>query len=307
MRSMKFFTKIFLPAFSIILLSSCGGEGAGTDVTPDDDSDITVVSNQVLDSASSLNTAINGRMFSIPSPIQMATLIKSKVGVYNENMLTNPETVSNFTTNFKRAINMGVYGADLGYATIYENNTKAVSYMSSIEKLSDELGIAGAFNQNLLERFIENGNDPDSMLTIMSEGYREGDKFLKENEQHDIATLILTGGWIEGLYFAVVSYETSKDQAIADRIGEQKTGLKTIIELLEDFNTDEFYTKLIADLKDLLTDFNKIKYNYTYVEPIHDAANHQTNIKSKSSVNIDEAVLTSIINKVKAIRNGLIS
>lgn len=304
---MKFFTKIFLPAFSIILLSSCGGEGEGTDVTPGDDSDITVVSNQVLDSASSLNTAINGRMFSIPSPIQMATLIKSKVGVYNENMLTNPETVSNFTTNFKRAINMGVYGADLGYATIYENNTKAVSYMSSIEKLSDELGIAGAFNQNLLERFIENGNDPDSMLTIMSEGYREGDKFLKENEQHDIATLILTGGWIEGLYFAVVSYETSKDQAIADRIGEQKTGLKTIIELLEDFNTDEFYTKLIADLKDLLTDFNKIKYNYTYVEPIHDAANHQTNIKSKSSVNIDEAVLTSIINKVKAIRNGLIS
>lgn len=304
---MKFFTKIFLPAFSIILLSSCGGEGEGTDVTPDDDSDITVVSNQVLDSASSLNTAINGRMFSIPSPIQMATLIKSKVGVYNENMLTNPETVSNFTTNFKRAINMGVYGADLGYATIYENNTKAVSYMSSIEKLSDELGIAGAFNQNLLERFIENGNDPDSMLTIMSEGYREGDKFLKENEQHDIATLILTGGWIEGLYFAVVSYETSKEQAIADRIGEQKTGLKTIIELLEDFNTDEFYTKLIADLKDLLTDFNKIKYNYTYVEPIHDAANHQTNIKSKSSVNIDEAVLTSIINKVKAIRNGLIS
>ncbi len=304
---MNFLFRSLLPLFLAGFMISCGGDEIVVDTEDGDGTDIDVISNHVLDSMSSLNTAINGKMFSIPSPIQMATLIKSKVGVFNENMLTNPENVSTFTTNFKRAINMGVYGADLGYATIYENNTKAISYLSSIEKLSDELGIAGAFNQTLLERFIENGNNPDSMLTIMSEGYREGDKFLKDNEQHDVATLILTGGWIEGLYFATTSYETSSEQAIADRIGEQRTGLKTIIELLQDYNSDEFYSKLIADLQDLLVDFNKIKFNYTFVEPVHDPANHQTNIKSKSSVNIDAAVLTSIINKVKAIRNGLIS
>ncbi|MBK6524259.1 MAG: hypothetical protein IPO32_16845 [Crocinitomicaceae bacterium] len=304
---MNFLFRSLLPLFLAGFMISCGGDEIVVDSEDGDGTDIDVISNHVLDSMSSLNTAINGKMFSIPSPIQMATLIKSKVGVFNENMLTNPENVSTFTTNFKRAINMGVYGADLGYATIYENNTKAISYLSSIEKLSDELGIAGAFNQSLLERFIENGNNPDSMLTIMSEGYREGDKFLKDNEQHDVATLILTGGWIEGLYFATTSYETSNEQAIADRIGEQRTGLKTIIELLQDYNSDEFYSKLIADLQDLLIEFNKIKFNYTFIEPVHDPANHQTNIKSKSSVNIDPAVLTSIITKVKAIRNGLIS
>jgi len=72
------------------------------------------------------------------------------------------------------------------------------------------------------------------MLVIMSEGYREGDKFLKENEEHDVATLILTGGWIEAMYFAAVSYENTKSQDIANRIGEQKTALGTIIDLLED-------------------------------------------------------------------------
>ncbi|MBI3134947.1 MAG: hypothetical protein HYZ14_09780 [Bacteroidetes bacterium] len=304
---MNFLIRSLLPIFLAGFMVSCGGDEIIVDTENGDGTEIDVISDHVLDSTSGLVNMINGRMFSVPSPIQMATLIKSKVGVYNEKLLTDPEKVSSFTTNFKRAINMGVYGADLGYATIYENNTKAVSYLSSIEKLSDELGIAGAFNQSLLERFIENGNNPDSMLTIMSEGYREGDKFLKDNEQHDVATLILTGGWIEGLYFAAISYETSKDQAIADRIGEQKTGLKTIIDLLTDFNTDEHYTSLIADLKDLETDFNKIKFNYTFIEPIHDTKNHQTNIKSKSSVNIEEAVLGSIITKVKNIRNGLIS
>lgn len=305
MRTMNFLIKLILPSFLIFLVISCGGDEIVVDPI-DGDTDMNIISNNVLDSSSSLNTAINGKMFSIPSPIQMATLIKSKVGVFNENLLTNPESVSNFTTTFKRAINMGVYGADLGYATIYENNTKAVSYLSSIEKLSDELGIAGAFNQSLLERFIENGNDPDSMLVIMSEGYREGDKFLKDNEKHDVATLILTGGWIESVYFAAVSYETSKDQELANRIGEQKTGLKTIIDLLTDFNSDEYYSGLIADLKTLELDFDKIKFNYTYIDPIHDAKNHQTSIKSKSSVNIDNAVLTSIITKIKSIRNGLI-
>ena len=303
---MNFKLKFIFPFFLLSLLVSCGGDGIDVESEDPDDGEIVIIDQNNLDSASALNATINGKMFSIPSPIQMATLIKSKVGTYNESLLTDPENVANFTTEFKRAINMGIYGADLGYATIYENNTKAVSYLSSIEKLSDELGIAGAFNQELLERFIENGNNQDSMLVIMSEGYREGDKFLKENEEHDVATLILTGGWIESLYFACVSYESSGDQAIADRIGEQKTALKTLIDLLKDFNADEFYSNLITDLQDLKTDFDKIKFNYQYIEPVHDPKNFQTNIKSKSSVQIEDDVLASIISKVKAIRDGLI-
>jgi hypothetical protein len=276
------------------------------DVNEPDDSDIIVIEDSELDSASALNASINGKMFSIPSPIQMATMIKDNTSSFNDEMLTDPENVANFTTEFKRAINMGVYGADLGYSTIYENNTKAISYLSSIEKLSDELGIAGAFDQNLLERFIENGNNQDSMLVIMSDGYREGDRFLKENEEHDVATLILTGGWIESLYFAALSYEQTESQEVANRIGEQKTALKTIVDLLEDYNTDEYYTSLINDLVDLQSDYKMIEFNYTFIDPIHDSANHKTTIKSKSSVKMEGEVLKNIISKIKNIRNGLI-
>ena len=282
---------------------SCGGDSI--EVETDDSSDVNVVDNNLVDIP--VHTQIGGKMFSIPSPIQMVNMIKENVSTFNEDLITDPESVANFTTEYKRAINMGIYGADLGYATIYENNTKAVSYLSSIEKLSDELGIAGAFDQELLERFIENGNNQDSMLVIMSEGYREGDKFLKDNEEHDVATLILTGGWIEALYFAAVTYEETGEQAIADRKKKKKTALGTIIELLEDYNTEEMYTTLIADLKSLEEDFDKIEFNYTFVEPVHNEKGHSTTIKSKSSVKIDDGILTSIIKKVKDIRNSLIS
>ena len=85
-----------------------------------------------------------------------------------------------------------------------------------------------------------------------------------------------------------------------------KTALKTIISLLKDYNDDEFYTNLIADLTELETHFKKVEFNYTYIEPTHDVANHQTTIRSKSSVKMEGDVLSNIISKIKNIRNGLI-
>jgi hypothetical protein len=296
------FRTLYLVTISALMMS-CGGSSIEVDPDPND-TDVNVVDQDLVDIP--VTTLIGGKMFSIPSPIQMVNMIKDKMKTFNEDMTTNPENVANFTTEFKRALNMGIYGADLSYATIYENNTKAVSYLSSIETLSDELGIAGAFDQDLLERFIDNGNNQDSMLVIMAEGYRDGDKFLKENEEHDIATLILTGGWIEAMYFAAVSYEATGNQDIANRIGEQKTALGTIIELLDEYNLEEMYTDLISDLKELKKDFDEIEFNYTFIDPKHNADKHESIIKSKSSVKIGDGILENIIEKVKNIRNGLI-
>ena len=298
--------KFVLSTLLASLFFSCNGDGIDVTSEEPNGDELIVVTDEVLDSAESMNTSINGKIFSIPSPVQMVSLIRNQDDVFDDNLLTDPAKVENFTTTYKRAINMGIYGADLGYATIYENNTKAVSYLNSVDKLSMELGISGAFDQELVERFIENGNNQDSMLVIMSQGYREGDQFLKDNEQHDVASLILTGGWIESMFFAASIFEKTQNQEIADRIGEQKTALKTIIDLLNDFNSEGTYTELIDDLTDLKLDFDQIKFNYQYIEPVTIPEKHQTIIKSKSSVQIEDDVLNNIITKVKSIRNQLI-
>jgi hypothetical protein len=299
----KFFVVITIP----FLVLACGGNGLNVDSENVDPNEVNNIDPNIIDGDVSLNTEIGGKMFSIPSPVQMSLLLKDEIGIFNEEMITDPNNVSSFTTTYKRAINMGIYGADLGYATIFENNTKALSYLSAVEGLADELGIAGAFDEVLIERFIENGNDQDSMLVIMADGYREGDKFLKDNEQHDIASLILTGGWIESLYFATTSYTQKKTQDIANRIGEQKSSLVTIIELLEDYNTDEFYSQLIINLKDLKLDFDNVKYNYQFINPQTVESEGLTVIKSKTSVSIDKVTMDSVVSKVARIRKDLIN
>ena len=303
---MKFVHKFFFLALPLVSFYSCGGEGIDIDTEDPNGDELLIVSDATLDSAQSLTASIKGKIFSIPSPIQMVSLIKSQDDVFNESVLTDAREVENFTTTFQRAINMGVYGADLGYAAIYEKNLQAIAYLNSIDKLSTDLSISGAFYADLVNRFIENGNNQDSMLVIVSEGYRKGDQFLKDNEQHDVASLILTGGWIESMFFATISFEKTKDQEIANRIGEQKTALKTIIDLLTDFNTEGTYTELIADLKDVQVDFDQIKFNYTFIAPVTNPEKGLTTIKSKSSVEIDAAVLNNIVKKIKVIRNKLI-
>ena len=117
----------------VAFMASCGGDSIEVD-NGQDTSDVNVVDNNLVEVP--IHTQIGGKMFSIPSPIQMVNMIKDNVSTFNEDLITDPENVAEYTTEYKRAINMGIYGADLGYATIYENNTKAVSYLSSIETLS---------------------------------------------------------------------------------------------------------------------------------------------------------------------------
>lgn len=299
--------KIILTFSLPLFLTSCGGDTIDVESNPIAVDEITKIDEAVINSELALNSVIGGKIFSIPSPVQMSLLLKKEVGMFNSEMTSDPSVISKYSTTHKKALNMGVYGADLGYATIFENSTVAVSYLAAIEKLADDLSISGAFDEVLINRFIENGNNQDSMLVIMSDGYRDGDKFLKDNKQHDVATLILTGGWIESLFFATTSYGFETNQEIANRIGEQKSALLNIIELLELYNTEQYYTELIDKLKSLKIDFDLIDYSYEFVQPETNVEEGVTHIKSKTAVVIKKETMMSIIAKVKEIRESIIS
>jgi len=299
--------KVILTFSLPLCLMSCGGDSIDVNSNPIAQDEITNIDEALIDSEAAMSSAVGGKIFSIPSPIQMSMLLKEEVRMFNSEMIADPSVISKYSTTHKKALNMGVYGADLGYATIFENNTIAVSYLATIESLAEDLSISGAFDESLMNRFIDNGNNQDSMLVIMSDGYRSGDKFLKNNKQHDVATLILTGGWIESLYFATASYPYKNSQEIANRIGEQRSSLLSIIELLELYNAEGYYTQLIDMLKDLKVDFDLIEYSYEYVKPKTNIEEGFTQVKSKTSVVIKEEIMASIIAKVKEIRENIIS
>ena len=66
----------------------------------------------------------------------MATILRETVGDYNIDVLNPYDAYSKYTTNKKTALNIGVYGADLSYARMFDQIQPSVNYLSAIKKLS---------------------------------------------------------------------------------------------------------------------------------------------------------------------------
>ena len=290
------FRGTFLFATASILLSvSCTNPGKkdGEDLPP-------------VDSDQNGLVNVEGKVFSIPSPIQTAFLIKSSGSSYNKDLLNAPNKITQYSTNFSKALNVGVYGADLGYVTMYDQTQDAISYLNSVRKLSDEIGISGAFDAQTITRFTKNLGNKDSMLSLVGVAYRASDVYLKNSQMKDLSALILAGGWVESLYFTTNVYKAKANEDVKMRIGEQKTSLHNLIELLNKFYNTPDYTEFIDSLKDLQTVYDGVEFKYTFVEPTTDVDKKTTTINSKTEVKISAEQLESITKKIKVIRDGMV-
>ena len=172
-----FLQRMLFFAFAGILFYSCNPNPQAS-VTEES------ISNVKVDTSKTGIINVGGTLFSIPSPIQTAMLIKESNTEYDASILNSTRNLANYTSREIKALNLGIYGADLGYATIFEDNESAVNYLNTVEKLANDLEIIGALDKNILRRFANNVGNQDSMLILTSNFYRAGDAYLKDNETY---------------------------------------------------------------------------------------------------------------------------
>lgn len=292
-RTTFFLKQAFLPLITITVLTL--GCNSGNDADMDELPEVDTVKSSLLN--------INGEIISIPSPIQTAFLI-NKVGLpFDKQMLNPTANLTTYSTKFLKALNLGVYGADLGYVTMYDQTQDALSYMNTVKKLGDDLGVSSAFNPELISRFQANFGKKDSLLGLVSAAYRQSDSYLKNNKQNDISGLILTGGWVETMHFVTNVLKTKDNAEIKRRIGEQKTTIESIAKLLTPYVENKEYADLLAKVNELSTLFETVELKYTYEKPLVDVEKKTTTITSSSEVIITEEQIKLFSEKILAIRN----
>ena len=222
------FAAFVLSGFALV--TSCGD--GGTDEVVD--------SPKVGDTIGVSGIQIKGQSFMMPSPMMIASMVKSAESKYDNTLLNPTANVSKYTEAMKQALNLGVYGADLGYITMYENTPDALEYYKIVNNLADGLKITSSFDENLMKRFSDNVANKDSMMVLVGEAYQRSDNFLRESQQEHIAALILAGGWIESMHFALATYaKNPTNNDIAVRIGEQKNTSAGLVKLLTDCQKPE--------------------------------------------------------------------
>lgn len=269
----------------------------------DNKEDITVEQDDI---SNSLNTNFDGKIFSIPSPILTMLLLKKVSPVFQPELLNPVSKADGYQTEHKRALMLGVYGADLGYASVYKDKTKIMDYLVTVEKLTNSLGLEASFDKIFIDRYQKNADNSDSMMHIVSDAFKNADLFLKNGNRKSVSALILAGGWIESMHFATTLIQKRKDTELLERIGEQKQTLSTLISLLEENNKQSTNDEIIRLFKELNKEFKNIEMNYEYSEPETHSDQKLTVLKHSVSFEIPEKTLDSIREKISTIRQHII-
>jgi uncharacterized membrane-anchored protein YhcB (DUF1043 family) len=154
--------------------------------------------------------------------------------------ISNPvENSKKYFTSTTRAINLGVFGADLSYATLYNQQQEVINYLDAIRSLANELNMSKIYNSDLYTKIKANFDNRDELVKILSSAFNDTYAYLSENDQQPSALLVVGGAWVEGMYLTThVSEAAYQVAGISKVLLEQKKSFDLYLEITKPYLTD---------------------------------------------------------------------
>ena len=257
------------------------------------------------------STAVNGIkavkqiFYSLPSPIETAMILKKAGAKYNEEILNSVDNTSRYNTNRSMALNLGIYSTDLSYASLFDQTQATIQFMTASKKMAEGLGILNAIDNTIIKRLEENINNRDVILDIISETLLNTNSNLEENDRVAIGSVILVGGWVEGLYIATTLVEDSKttENELVSRIIDQKLSLNTVVNLLNQNKENPDVKLVLEDINAIKSIYDEVKISVSGVEAVPDSKSGVTTLRSKNVSSVSPEVFAKLKSKVLEIRN----
>jgi len=289
---------ILLLGFPLVFLTSCGGDNDNKDADAISDEP---VSEQVEEPQG------NKTYYQIPSPDEMFGFIKESGLTYNVELLNNIDKANSYTDPKRQALNFGIYSADLAYAAAYQEFNTAIKYFGTIQKLADNVGIAGAFDKELIQKIQANLNNPDSLLENSSASYFSVVDYLIQNEQGDKLGIIAAAGWLETVYIVVNTANYNKDKKAIDRLADQKLILENLLDYLKEYSSNDGVAAIQENLKDLKSLFDGLdeKEGKSGVALKKNKGGKMV-LGGGNSIVMTEVQFNAIKDKVNEIRNNIV-
>ncbi len=211
-----------------------------------------------------LKDQIEEVVYNIPSPSEIPYLLQATGAEFNQG-LVNPRTKLDqyITRSDKAALNLGVYTADIGYLSSYDKTQEAIDYLAAAKTLADNLNIIGSFDFDVLQRFEANISNKDSLAILLNDAVHQTERFLRDDNRNRLASLVITGSFIEGLYIStglVKSYpkdilpDDARNLVLTPLIRivlEQKKSVSELVTMLSSLEQTEPISAVMDDLKKL--------------------------------------------------------
>ncbi len=242
---------------------------------------------------------------SIPSPLEISVLLKESGTKYDIGILNTADNTSKYNSNYSRALNLGIFGTDLGYTNIYEQNQDGLEYMAAIKELADGMNIGQFFDIETIGKLATNSKNLDSLLLITTQNFNSINHYLQEQKRSNLSVLLLTGGWLEAIHVTCqVSAKDPDNKELQEKIGEQKIILENIVLLISFYSeTDSSMKGLMDDLLTLQTAFDAIEITTTYKESTMEIVDGVMIIKDNSESHVN--ITTENVEEIKTLTEGI--
>lgn len=244
--------------------------------------------------------------YALPSPIETAHLIQSAGVSYNMDLSNPVDNAEKYSTTMKKALNFGVYGADLSYASLFNQTQTTIQFMATEKKLAEELGIYDFVDADVAEHIESIINDRDSVMEILADGFTNASDCLKDAGRAEVAALIVAGGWIEGLYLATQLAGLSADNSrLIDLVIDQRLSLTILIKLLDNYKTLPNVSTVYDWLIDLQSTYDKVKATMSETK-VETGADGKTTFAAETKVEVNDKIFNAICQKADSIRSLIV-
>jgi len=212
-----------------------------------------------LDQVGQIEKQIEKNVYPLPTSAEVIKMLTDlEVGFIIG--ISNPvENVKKYFSSTTRALNLGVYGADLSYATLYNMQQEVINNMSAIRSLANELNMSKIYNEELYEKIKQNFDNRDQLVSILTSAFNDTYAYLSENDQQPLALLVVGGAWVEGMYLTThVSEAAYQVPDIARVLLEQKKSFELYMEITQPYMNDASvsdFVKLLEPVKKVYAGF----------------------------------------------------
>lgn len=167
----------------------------------------------------------------IPAPFERSDIFMSFPKNFNNDLLFNQEIETATSSNFKKGMLLGILGTNLSYSNIYNQTEIALAFLTSIRNLAVDLRISNFFDIQLKGLRPSDALSLDSLVRTTFVGYHKMKTTLVAEKREDVALYIITGSWLEGMYYLINFNNENNNPALEDEIMNQKYNLQTIKQL----------------------------------------------------------------------------
>ncbi|MGM0550724.1 MAG: hypothetical protein ACQESW_06555 [Bacteroidota bacterium] len=177
--------------------------------------------------------------YRFPSASEMFSYLHSNELSFQQGIVNPIEQVNNYQTTEAKLLNLGVYLADLTYLVVFKERQQAQEYLSTIQNLTRQLRIEPPFEEAFVQRMKKNVHRTDSLAALADEFNNRVMDYLMATGREKYLAIITTGGYIEALYLAANTLDSTNNEGIGVRLADQKYAVENLHNFVKQFNRDK--------------------------------------------------------------------